>query len=200
MFYSGSVFSQIDISAGMGINFFNASSLKDYINYNYNFNGNELGSVNTSVEFFGQVDFSVSENYDIGFEYAYMLYSYNTAALFFNYELSTVMHKPSVVAYRVLEGEGYKIKFGAGAGPRFAVWEESIYTTNKYTAAGVGFLLKAQGLTLLSDNVYANIGMDLRYDMPGKFDESDNNPFISDTDFNSLIFGIKLGVSYFFEL
>ena len=182
----------------MGINFFSSSSLKDYINYNYNFDGNELGSVNTSVEFFGEADYSVSENYQVGIEYAYMLYSYNTNALYFNYELSTVMHKPSLIMYRVFGGEGYKLKLGAGVGPRFAVWEESIFKTNEYTASGIGFLLKAQGHTLLSDNVYANIGVDLRYDMPGKFDESENNRFISETDFNSIIFGIKLGISYFF--
>lgn len=196
--FTGILFAQIDISAGMGINFFSSSSLKDYINYNFSFDGAEMSTLNTSAEFFGEADYSVSENFQVGIEYAYMLYSYNTNSLYYSYELSTSMHKPSLVAYHVINGEGYKFKLGGGIGPRVAVWEEKIYSTNEYNAAGIGFLLKAQGHTLLSDNVYANIGVDLRYDAPGKFEENANNSIISETDFNSIIFGIKLGVSYFF--
>jgi hypothetical protein len=46
--------------------------------------------------------------------------------------------------------------------------KEYSITTN-YTAMGAGFVLKAEGNTLLSDNLYALIGVDLRYDLPANF-------------------------------
>ena len=104
----------------------------------------------------------------------------------------------------MIPGIGFKFKFGAGGGLRFLSLEEQLPNSPvaiTHTTSGVGFMLKAQGYTLLSGDFYANIGADLRYDLPGDPEEN-GNPIVDRTinenvDVNSLSFGIHLGVAYF---
>ena len=197
-----SLYAQVDVSAGMGINFINSSSLKDYVNANFS-GDNNMSTFNTGVEFFAEADYTVSPNFQLGVEYAMELFSYNsnfTLGLG-NYDISYTYHKPSLLAYYVLPGEGYKFKFGGGFGLRYVSVDEEIFRTTNYTSTGVGFLLRAQGHTALGGSFYANIGADARLDLPGE-PENDGAPIGQTTgeavDLNSFSVGIKLGVSYFF--
>ncbi len=187
-------FAQPDFSAGMGISFVTAPDLRDYINYNFG-QGNQLATFNSVVEFFGEVDFPVNDNWDLGVEYAVNIFSYNTPIFGTGiYEISYNQHMPSALIYYVVKGEGYKIKLGGGAGYRYVALDEKIIETVSYSSSGFGMLLRAQGLTLLSGNLYAYIGGDMRLDFPAEIvrEQTDN------IKLNSLAFGVKLGVSYLF--
>ncbi len=187
-------FAQLDVSAGMGISFVSAPDLRDYINYNFG-QGNQLATFNSVVEFFGETDIPLNNNWDLGIEYAVNIFSYNTPIFGTGiYEISYNQHMPSAVLYYVIKGEGYKIKFGGGAGFRYVSLEEKIIKSVSYSTTGFGMLLRAKGLTLLSGNLYAYIGGDMRLDFPAEItrDKTDN------IKLNSIAFGVKLGVSYLF--
>ena len=58
-----------------------------------------------------------------------------------------------------------------------------------YSSTGFGVVLRAEGNTVLSENLYANIGLDIRYDANGEPSDSDGNKitnFNENVNFNSL--------------
>lgn len=204
-FFPALVFSQYDFSAGMGITGFNNSSLSDYVNFNYSQGSEDLSTFNTAAEFFGTIDLMLEEDFYIGVEYSFGLFSYNLDYINGRYELTNYMHRPSLMVYYAIPGEGYKFKFGAGAGVRFALVEEKLPAqpfATTYNAIGTGFVATASANTLLGGNFYALLRFDIRYDVYGEPESSDGtglgNP--SENEFvnlNSLSFGLKAGVSYF---
>ena len=48
----------------MGLNFFSAPDLKDYINSNFA-TTDEMQSFNTSADFFGEIGYNINENYQM---------------------------------------------------------------------------------------------------------------------------------------
>lgn len=194
-------FGQVTLRASMGINFLSSPSLRDYLNQ---FTPSDpLSSFSTAVTFSGEADFRVSENFELGIEAAYLLNSYTFALTDGKYEFAYGTFMPSVVAYYVIDGPGYNFKFGGGAGPRFSSVDETLSfsnSANNYSSTGFGLLLKADGNTALSSNVYANIGADIRYDLNGEPKSGSNK--ISNIDeainLNAFSVGVRLGISYIF--
>lgn len=205
LLFSTGIKAQIDVAGGMGISFVNNSSLKDYININFAA-GDNISTFYSTVEGFAEVDYLVNKNFQIGLDYSYQYYSYNTSyGGIGQYKLSYANHKPSLVAYYVISGDGYKFKFGGGVGPRFLDLDETLPSTissTEYSKTGFGLLGRIQAHTLLSGNVYANVGMDARYDSVGEPEDSNGNILgqLSNevVDLNSLSISIRVGVSYFF--
>ncbi|MBI9071726.1 MAG: hypothetical protein JEY94_09015 [Melioribacteraceae bacterium] len=195
-----SVKSQWDISAGMGINQVNASSFREYINVIRN---GDLNDFFTAADFFGTVNYSVSEDYQVGIEIGYSIYSYNTDFITGKYDISLGVLRPSVLLLYVITGEGYKLKLGGGVGIRlFNVNEKIPPIDQDFSTLGFGVLLKAEGYTKLSDNLYAVIGFDTRLDFTGDLENDDltlyNSVDRENVTVGSFSVGIKLGVSYYF--
>lgn len=204
LFSTVNITAQVDIMGGMGITFQSTPSLKDYID-NLAPSGEELAEYSSSVNFFGEIDYVINPTFDLGLEYENRLFSYNSNyGGLGSYDLSITTHSPTVLAFYVLQGVGYKFKFGGGAGYRLVSVDEELPTSNavtNYTASGFGILLKAQALTLLGGDFYAAVGADIRYDLIG---EASNNESTFGTtglkekiDFNTLAFSVKIGISYF---
>lgn len=195
---------QVDITGGMGIAFVNNSSLKDYINSSFP-SEKELGTFNSSFDLSLEADYTISENFEMGIEYVYNIFSYTTSTFggLGVYDISYKHHKPSVLAYYVLPGAGYKFKLGGGIGYRMVDLDEKIFQPVNYTASGFGFLLRAQGLTTLGGNFYANLGGTFRYDLPGELSASNSiDSGYSMENFgvniNSIVFSVNIGVTYSF--
>lgn len=198
-------FAQIELKATMGIEFITITSVQDYLNQNYAPLDDQLGTFNTAVIFTGEVGYFFQEHFEMSIEIPYQIYSYNTNIPDAGqYDLYFDELLPSLMAYYVLAGSGYNFKFGGGIGPRFVfVTEEKKWqgTSQEFTSTGFGGLLRAEGNTILSDNFYANIGFDIRYDFNGEPENSGGNPLHNNVEneavnFNSFSVGIKLGVSY----
>lgn len=196
---------QWDASISMGLDYKYISSYREYINYNFPPSGGQLSSFTTAVNFSGEVDRLMSKKFMLGVEYSLMIDSYTTSnSLGGVYDISYSFHRPSVIAYYLIAGEGYKFKFGGGLGLRLVSLDEQRYSqTTNYKATGAGVILKAEGNTLLSDNLYALIGVDLRYDIPGEIKSSNGQKLINlstgdAVNMNSLGVGIKLGITYSF--
>jgi hypothetical protein len=204
---SNMVYPQISVRGGMGINFVSTPSLRDYLNYINDFVSvsNQVAAFNTAVNFSGEVDFRVAEDYEIGLELAYLYNSFNFSPTGGRYELSYGILMPTIVNYYVIDGQGYNFKFGGGLGLRFATINElKEYTqnSNKYSSVGFGVLLRALGNTSLGGNVYANITGDIRYDINGT-PKNNGNPIqntslVKNVNLNLLSVGLNLGITYIF--
>lgn len=204
MFASQSINAQVDVVGGMGISLVYNRSLNQYLDYNWALE--DVPTFNTSVEFYSEVDYSISEKYQVGFEYALALFGYNSNIYNVNYKMDYAHHKPSVLVYRVIAGNGYKFKFGLGIGPRIVQLTESIGATEQgaqqFSTTGFGLLSKVQGHTKLSEKFFANIGTTVRYDAPGE-PENNVSKLINtvtneNVNINSFSISINIGISYFF--
>lgn len=199
------IYSQWDIDIAMGLDFKSSPSYRDYINSNFASFGKKVSSFSSAVNFSGEVDYKLYNQFQFGVECSILIDSYNAPiGIGGVYEISYVHYRPSVVAYYVYGGEGYKFKFGGGVGPRFISLTENNIVAVDYTANGFGFLFKAEGNTLLSDKLYALIGFDLRYDITNEFESKSNKNKIINfytgeaVNMTSLSAGIKLGIAYIF--
>jgi len=198
-------YAQTELKATMGINFISIPSVQDYINQSYQ-PSVQLGSFSTAVIFTIEAGQFLSSNFELGLEIPYQIYSYNNNFGQGQYDLTYNSVLPSVMAYYAIVGNGYNFKFGGGAGPRFiSVIEspEGLTSEVDYSSTGFGVVLRAEGNTVLSDNLYANIGVDVRYDLNGEPTKNDgskiNNPVLEENvNFTSFAVGVKLGISYLF--
>jgi hypothetical protein len=203
---SSSIFPQISLRGGMGINFISTPSLRDYLNVSqFAPPDNQVASFNTAINFSGEVDFRAANNYEVGFEFAYLYNSFTFSPDGGRYELSYSILMPTIVNYYVIDGQGYNFKFGGGLGLRFSSLSELqqfTSTSNNYSSVGFGILLRAMGNTALGGNVYANITGDLRYDLNGTPKNNGNpvvnRPLDTNVNLNSLSLGLSLGITYIF--
>lgn len=194
---------QVELSGGMGITFNNTPSLADYLNQNFAPNEDQFSDFSSSVLFFIEAAYEVSPSYDISVEIGYSLSSSTYQNINGKYELSYNVIKPSVLSYYVIRGPGYNIKFGGGVGVRILAVDETLPLTNiSYTSSALGFglLAKVEGNTSLGGNLNANIGLETRYDLNGE-PEGDGRKIYNivqkeNVNFNSLSFGIRLGLMY----
>lgn len=207
LFYQISISAQQNqLRASMGIDFINAQSLIDYINQSdFASDGSQLPTFNTAVNFSGEYGKLLNESFQLSVELAYLLYSYNANNINGRYDISYDLIMPSLMGFYVVSGNGYNFKFGGGVGIRFLSVDETLPASARsenYTSKGFGAIIRAEGNTLLSGNVYANIITDIRYDINGEPNGNSgklrNNVLNENVNFNSLSVGIKLGISYFF--
>ena len=191
-----------EVRGSMGIDFVSVPSLKEYIDQ---LPYEQLTDFNSAVNFSGSYGRMLSESFQLQAELIYLLYSFTSSSLDGQYDLTYSLVMPSILGYYVLTGTGYNFKFGGGAGVRFLSVDESLPGTvnaDNYSSTGYGFILRAEGNTAIAENVYAHIAADVRYDVNG---EPENNGetfynvvYKENVNFNSLSFGIRLGISYQF--
>ena len=205
LLFGSTSFSQYSLRAGLGIEFKNTSSFYDYINQNFAPANGQLKNFNSVVNFSAEIDKSITDNFDVGIEMAYDLYSYNYQFNLGLYNVSTNNFMPSLLAYYVLNGKGYNFKFGGGAGLRFINVDEQLPgtpTATAYNSTGIGFIIRGMGNTQIAENLYANITADLRYDLNGDVSNGNRNLFNpgmnKNVKFNSFSAGITLGITYLF--
>lgn len=199
LFFSSSLIAQYEFRVSMGLNFTAMPSVRDYINENFA-GADQLRSFNSSVEFAFEAGYEIKEKYQAGLELAYETSSFTFTYFPSNYVFDYNILSPSLLGYYIIKGDGYKFKLGGGVGPRFLSVKETKYTNQpiKYNSTGVGFVLKADGNTRLSDIFYAFIGVDLRYNLCGEPEGDNSNNIIHNgksLNIKSISTGIKLGVS-----
>ncbi len=193
-----------ELSATMGIDFMSTPAFRDYINQNYAA-GEEISDFNSAVQFALKYGRLLTPNFMIAGEVGYQIFSYNNFFSLGQYDITINSIMPNVLAYYVIAGEGYNFKLGGGAGLRL------LYITEKlpgdanpadYSATGFGLLIRGEGTTRIDGNLHAHIGGDIRYDLAGKPENNGENLSPNRTfeqvDFNSLIVGVRLGLSYYF--
>jgi hypothetical protein len=185
-----SIFAQVELKGDMGIYFFSSPSMQDYINQSgFDNANNQLAAFVSSIVFAGEGGVFVSPDFIVTLEAAYQIYSYTNTGISGQYDLS-------------FNSDGYNFKFGGGAGLRLVNVDESrpASSSNSYSSIGFGMIGRVEGNTLLGESVYANIGLDIRYDMNGEPDSDGttlhNNVLNENVNFNALSLGLRLGITY----
>ena len=186
-----------EVRGSMGIEFVSVPSLTDYLQANYT---GQLNSFSSAVNFSGSYGRLISPTTQLEGEVSYLLNSYNSTLDLGTYDLTYSIIMPSVLYYYMLNGNGYYFKFGGGAGARFLSATEKLPAdpnNYNYFAQGFGFILRAAGNTAISENFYAYISADFRYDNLKKINLGGdvNNTSVN---FSSLSLGVRLGISYQF--
>ncbi|MGE5496716.1 MAG: hypothetical protein ACM3Q2_01495 [Syntrophothermus sp.] len=192
---------QVLLSGGLGIDLTDNHSLNDYITV---ISFERRPDFNTNAEFFGEADYLLGNSHALGIEYAFSVNSYSNNTQGY-YDLSWNFHMPSALYFYMLNGPGYKFKFGGGAGYRYAKMEESrgyYISPVSYSASGWGMLLRAEGNTSLGGSLYALIAAQLRWDFTGDLKNEGQtvvNPATSEkVNMSGFAVGLRLGVSYYF--
>jgi hypothetical protein len=187
-----------EVRASMGIDFVNVPSLQLYLESNFTGPLSDFGSaVNFSVSY-GRM---ISQKDQLEGEFSYFLNSFNSTLDYGTYNLSYSILMPSAIYNYVISGPGYSLKFGGGLGPRFLWATENLPadpTDYKYTSLGYGFILRAAGNTAISEDFFAYISADMRYDEIKEPATTPADNVIGNVNFNTLSFGVRLGVSYQF--
>ncbi|MCH7828048.1 MAG: hypothetical protein IIC75_08785 [Bacteroidetes bacterium] len=205
LLFTSALFSQYSLRGGLGIEFKNISSFYDYINQNFAPPNNQIENFNSAINFSVEIDKSLSDNFDLGIEIAYDIFSYNYQFNLGRYDVTVNNFMPSLLAYYVFRGKGYQFKFGGGAGLRLINVDEQLPSTptiTSYSSTSVGFILRGMGNTQISEKFYANITADLRYDLNSDVSNGGKylfNPGMNENvNFNSFSAGLTLGVTYLF--
>lgn len=200
---NSSITAQVELKGVMGIYFLSSPSLQDYLNQNFAPSNDQLGSFVSSVIFAGEGGLFVYPNFETTLEVAYQIYSYTTSGDGGKYDLAYNNLMPSLFGYYVVMGNGYNFKFGSGIGLRLARIDQSLPATgitSTYNSTGYGFIGRIEGNTLLGDDFYANIGVDIRYDVVGEPENNGkplrNNVQNENVNFNTLAIGVRLGITY----
>ncbi|MGK9370045.1 hypothetical protein ACSSWA_14200 [Melioribacter sp. Ez-97] len=202
--FVSNVYSQWDISIAMGVDFKSAPKYRDYVNAVYGPYGKKLSTFSSAGNFSIELDYAGFKDFQPGIEYSLLVDSYTISLQGGVNELSYVIHRPSLLGFYKIEGDGYKFKFGFGAGIRMVEFTEKIITETGYSSSGFGIVLKTKGITKIDGNLFVSVGIDLRYD---SFDELYNKELDKKiinyatgeaVDLNSVSAGIKLGVVYSF--
>ena len=201
LFIANSLSAQWQLNLSMGLDFKSSPAFRDYINTSFAFGNNLIPTFKSAISFSGEVDYKLSKSFALGLEENIQIDSYNATYITGGiYEISYTVHKPSLLAYYIIPGDGYQFRFGGGVGPRFVSLSEKINTSSDYSASGYGLVLKVEGNTLLSKNFYALIGTNIRYDVTGDFSNNQNTIVNRSTgdklNLNSISFGIYLGVTF----
>lgn len=194
------VFAQWELRGSMGLNMVNMPDLRDYLNGNFSAGGSLQNDFNSKIEFGIEAGNMVSATYQTGAEATVQISSYTSSLGGSQYEFNYQSYSLSSMHYYVIQGKGYRFKFGGGAGPRFFTSSEKIYTNQPVnrTSFGAGVVAKLDASTAISNDVYAYIAFDLRYDYNGE-PEGDGKKIMysgSPVTVNALSAGIKLGVSF----
>jgi|WetSurMetagenome_2_1015567.scaffolds.fasta_scaffold613657_1 hypothetical protein len=195
----GKVQAQFDVNLSMGLDVRSSPSFKDYVNYVMA--SKQVASFKTTGSFSGGIDYYIKNNFTIGVEYNLQMDSYNVSSGAGGaYEISYNFHRPSILAYYVIPGNGYQFKFGGGVGYRYASLKQQLMDTQNFTSSGFGLLGRAVGNTILAKNFYALIGVDIRYDFAGDLTNSSEtitNPATkSKVNLNMFSVGVFLGLTF----
>jgi len=195
---------QTEVTAGMRIEFFSDPSLVQYLNQNFALS-NQLPTMNTAIVFEGEGDRSLSKNFMIGLGLSYLINSYTYSEDIGQYNLSYHIISPSILGYYVIPGKGYEFKFGGGFGFPFVSADEYLPgtgITTTYKSNGLSVILKGEGNTLVSGNLYANVNVGVKYAFNGtpksNGNSIDNVVGNENVSFNSLSFFLGLGVTFKF--
>lgn len=201
LLFSGKGYSQWEARVSMGINVSSTADLRDYINENFAYGGSQMPDFSSMIEFAGEVGHKLGTDFQLAVEGAYTFNSFTNVTLNGKYEMNYKFVSPTVMLYRMIEGNGYNFKFGGGIGPRFVMINEIkpfVNTGTDYNSTGFGLVVKASGSTALSKSVFAYISADARYDAGGKPTNKDGVGLRhrgSDLSVTSLSVGVKLGIS-----
>jgi len=195
------------VAAGMGVSYVSMTDVVDLANGTIG-NFQRIPEFKSAAEFFGALTIPWSEDWELKFEYAYLVASYNVATAIGSgqAEYTATAHLPSLIVQYVLMSEPvYNVKVGAGGGYHFGSLDAKFFTQDDhFTGRGPGFLVDVEGNTAFGESLFAYLGLNIRWDFIGELtNASGMTPTFVDAEGAAptmQFFGIgaRLGFTYYF--
>jgi|WetSurMetagenome_2_1015567.scaffolds.fasta_scaffold29963_2 hypothetical protein len=193
-------------SFGMGVNYDNNPSLKDFIQYEIpQYNAltptDQLSDFSSSLNFFGGVEKQVSKNLSLKLEYSYFIKSYNVS-VFPQYDFSYKNHQPFLILNYIFPEDYFYIKTGVGLGYIFSNFTVKEFGTEKsYTSTGLGLKFEAVLNAQISKNVAGYISGNINKSFLQNLKDGDGNNLKSrsngDVNLSSFGVGLRLGLEVY---
>ncbi len=200
---------QFSAYGGMGIEYYKANSLSDYLNYAAP-GSVQPGSFSSAIDFSIGGEYAISRNWAVGLEYDYMLKSAGSNNGIGSQQVNVSYSLPSLAVRRLIRGDGYVLRFGGTFGYHFATLSTtSPYTTRTqdYSAEGIGLKLDGSIDTKLDEKLYARLGVNARAEIIGHMKAADGTE-LTYLDYNSgnqlpvnmnlFGVGVSFGLVYYF--
>lgn len=193
------------VCGGMSINAIAATSVVDYVN-SVALYSQRVDDFASAVDFFIGVEFPVGSEWGLKFEHSYLFKSYNILSAGGNYDFFYSVHAPSLLVHKVVTGEGYFFKMGAGGGYHVGSAEQKdFYGLNAhYTATGIGVKGELTGQTAFDENFFGYISGHLGWEFLGELEETTTKQKLSHpgnasetVKLNYFFAGIRFGVIYY---
>lgn len=194
------------ISIGMGISLTNNPSLNDYLKNVLPFKSKDsVKTWNIGLGFIGGIEYKVAKKFSLKLEYTYFTRSinYNYSYLIFDY--FTVVHKPGIMVYYLINGKNFQFKIGSGFSAQFAKFERDLGSNNviKYTSNGFGYKGELAFEPKLSKRLGVNIAGFVIAEKLSSLKDQNNNLLIDPVSKNEVNLsdfgvGVSIGLSYNF--
>jgi hypothetical protein len=192
------------IAAGMGVEYLNPRDVVDMINGGFR-PEERLPDFHAGVNFFVAGFVPLSSDWLLKIEYAYLLNTYNIAALLGPGEFTMKVHMPTLYIHYMLVDEGlYNLSAGLGVGYHFGALSTGYGTlVDTYTASGPGGVLELQGNTAMSEDLFVHLGVQARWEGIGELRNSaDKAPGVNaqgkPPSLSWFSVGARIGMSYYF--
>ena len=137
----------------------------------------QLPQYKTGIQFVGLLTIPMYPQWAVKLEYSYLLASYSIASAYgaagaVDYTLSANL--PSVmIQYILADRPEYTVRIGAGVGYHFGRLTTSFFGQEEdYSAAGIGGVLEIEGMTAVSEHIFALLGANLRWEWIGALTDS----------------------------
>ena len=187
----------------MGVSYISAQDLVNLVNATPG-NASRESEFSSVVEFFGAVSIPFSGPWGLKVDYGYLMGSYAIQGLLGQTEYAYSAHMPSLLLqYILVEGGVYNLKAGFGPGYYLGTLTQRFGgTESRYTGSGLGLLLDLEANTALGDDLFANLGVVVRWSGIGALtSENGMSPqasFAGETTLQFFGVGARLGFSYYF--
>ncbi len=194
------------VFGGMGVHLVSAPDVVEYINSIAAFS-RRVGDVGTAVDFFGGVEFPIDDEWGIKIEHSYLFKSYSVLSNFDGtYNFFYSVQSPSIIIQKIISGQGYFVKLGAGGGYHFGNASQTVSTfgtTTEYSTNGIGVKTEAVGQTAFDENLYGYIGGSLGWEFLGDLKEHNGKKLTAPNSTTTVSLryfhaGIRFGINYYF--
>ncbi len=157
-------FPRWSLAGGMGVAYLRAGDIADYATA---LSGRRMSDFTTAVDFFGAADVPLSARWVLSAEYSYLLGGINDLGP--GTELTFRAHLPTLlVRYVLVEEERYNVRVGPGVGYHAGTLTVRYGTiAGDYSGSGPGLKLDVEANTALGENLFARLGVDLRWEFIG---------------------------------
>ena len=191
------------VSAGMGVSYISARDMVNLVNATPGTTARQ-GEFSSVVEFFGSATIPFSGPWELKVDYAYMMGSYAVQGLLGQTEYSYMAHMPSALVQYAFVQEGvYNIKAGLGPGFYFgSLTQRDGGSDSEFKGSGPGFLFDLEANTALGEDLFAYLGVLVRWSGIGALTAANGAPPPaspnSETTLQFFGLGARLGLTYYF--
>lgn len=145
----------LTFSAGMGIDYGTSPDFTDYLRDEIPYsNKDSIKSFQAGIEFFGGIEYELSQNISAKADYSYFVRSASYSYNYFVFDYTIVSHQPYIFISYLIKEASYKFKFGLGAGYHFQVLDNKVNKNLTYTSSGPGIRGEAVFSPMFSKKFY----------------------------------------------